>query len=307
MTRPTAVVLRNPRARRAANAVRPDVLHTLGTRYDVRVVTPESARETTELAAQAARDGVQVVIAAGGDGTARAVAQGLAGTDVPLALLPVGTANDLARALGLPRDVRLAAARIVAQRVRAVDVVDTGDALFCTVGGLGLVSRSAFLVNELKMARGATRVASSAAGASIYKLAATAALLAHGGESRALQVSWLTPQGVRHDESVQVHGAFIANQRYLGGGLALPSGSVDDDGVFELCLVRRTSRVRLLDAFARLSLGLPIPASVLRIIPATEAHLAIGEADALLGDGERLGAGRLFTLRARHRALRVVI
>ncbi|MGZ8456402.1 MAG: diacylglycerol/lipid kinase family protein, partial [Gemmatirosa sp.] len=264
--------------------MRPDVLHTLGTRYDVRVVTPESARETTELAAQAARDGVQVVIAAGGDGTARAVAQGLAGTDVPLALLPVGTANDLARALGLPRDVRLAAARIVAQRVRAVDVVDTGDALFCTVGGLGLVSRSAFLVNELKMARGATRVAASAAGASIYKLAATAALLAHGGESRALQVSWLTPQGVRHDESVQVHGAFIANQRYLGGGLALPSGSVDDDGVFELCLVRRTSRVRLLDAFARLSLGLPIPASVLRIIPATEAHLAIGEADALLGD-----------------------
>jgi diacylglycerol kinase (ATP) len=304
---PVAVVVRNPRARRAAHALHADVLHTLGTRYDVRVATPDSAREVTACAAQAARDGSAIVIAAGGDGTARAVAQGLVGTDVPLALLPVGTANDLARALGLPRDARAAAARIVAGRIRAVDVVDAGDALFCTVGGLGLVSRSAFLVNEMKAAGGVARAAASAAGAFVYKLAATSALFTHGGATRMLQVSWLTPQGVRRDESLRVHGAFIANQRFLGGGLALPSGSVDDDGVFELCLVRETPRARLLDAFTRLSLGLPIPPEVLRIIPATEAHLAIGEADALLGDGERLGAGRLFTLRARPRALRVIV
>jgi diacylglycerol kinase (ATP) len=304
---PVAVVLRNPRARRAAHALRADVLHTLGTRYDVRVVTPDSATELTALAARAAQDGAALVIAAGGDGTARAAAQGVVGTDVPLALLPVGTANDLARALGLPRDARAAAARIVAGGVRAVDVIDAGSTIFCTVGGLGLVSRSAFLVNEVKAGGALARAAASAAGASIYRLTATCALLAHGRASRTVQVSWLTPQGVRRDESLRIHGAFVANQRYLGGGLALPSGSVDDDGVFELCFVRETTRPRLLDAFTRLSLGLPIPPSILHVIPATEAHLAIDEADALLGDGERLGAGRLFTLRSRRRALRVVV
>jgi diacylglycerol kinase family enzyme len=301
------VLLRNPRARRAAHALRPDVLRTLGARYEVHVVTPDSASDLTHHAAHAVCEGVALVIAAGGDGTARAAAQGLVDSDVPLALLPVGTANDLARALEIPRDPGAAAARIVEGRVRAVDVVDTGGSLFCTVGGLGLVSRSAFLVNDIKARGGLARAAASAVGASIYKLTATSALLAHGGESRALQVSWLTPQGVRHDESLRVHGAFIANQRYLGGGLSLPSGSVDDDGVFELCLVTQTPRVRLLDAFTRLSLGVRIPPGVLRVIPATEAHLALGEADALLGDGERLGGGRLFTLRVRHRALRVVV
>lgn len=46
--------------------------------------------------------GARLVIAAGGDGTARGVAAGLAGTGVPMAILPVGTANLAARNLGLP-------------------------------------------------------------------------------------------------------------------------------------------------------------------------------------------------------------
>lgn len=301
-----AVVVRNPRARRAADALRPDVLRALGARYDVTVVTPDDAAGVTRAAAAAARDGAALVVAAGGDGTARAVAQGLAGTDVPLALLPVGTANDLARALGLPRDLVAAATRAVTGHVRAIDVVDAGDSLFCTVGGLGIVARSAFLVNALKARGGAVRAAASAAGASVYRLAATSALLRHGGDTQALQVSWLTPQGVRRDESLRVHGLFVASQRFLGGGLALPGVGADDDGVFELCLVPATSRPRLLDAFARLALGLPIPDGVLRVLPATEAHLALGDEGALLGDGERLACGRLFALRARPRALQVI-
>ncbi|GLC26496.1 diacylglycerol/lipid kinase family protein [Roseisolibacter agri] len=307
MALPPAVVVRNPRARRAADALHPDVLRTLGARYDVTVVTPDDAAGVTCAAASAARDGASLVVAAGGDGTARAVAQGLVGTGVPLALLPAGTANDLARALGLPRNVVAAAARATTGDARAIDVVEAGGAVFCTVGGLGIVAHSAFMVNALKARGGTVRAAASAAGSAIYKLTASAALLRHGGDTRTLQASWLTPQGVRHDETLRIHGAFVATQRYLGGGLSLPHVGADDDGVFELLLVPATSRPRLLDAFTRLSLGLPIPDGVLRVIPATEAHLALGDEDALLGDGECLASGRLFTLRARQRALRVIV
>jgi diacylglycerol kinase (ATP) len=304
---PTAVVLHNPKARRAELALSPAVLRALGRRWGVDVRTPSDAADATRQAGEAARRGVGVVVAAGGDGTARAVAQGLVGTGVPMALLPVGTAGDLARALGLPRDPAAAAERAAAGQARAVDVVDAGGQVFCTVGGLGIVSRAAFLANAVRARAGAVRTAARAAGASIYRLTATAALLSHGAETRALTLSWLTPAGVRRDETLEVHGAFITNQRYCGGGLSVPSGAVDDDGVFELCLVPRTSRARLLDAFTRLSLGLAVPPSVLRVIPAREAHLALSVADGLLGDGEALGSGRVFSLRSRPRALRVLV
>ena len=57
------------------------------------------------LARAAVAAGARMVVAAGGDGTVRACAQALAGTQVPLAIVPLGTANLAARALGIPAGV----------------------------------------------------------------------------------------------------------------------------------------------------------------------------------------------------------
>ena len=306
MPAPTALLLVNARARRAALAHDPAIRRALAARWRIELLTPTSADDTTRLAAEAADAGIALVIAAGGDGTARAVAQALAGRDTVLGVLPLGTANDLARALRLSRDPLAAARRLAVAEPRAVDVVDAGARLFATVGGLGLVTRSALDVTRLKARGPLVRGAARLAGTGIYKLTAAAALLAHGGDTRRLRLSHLTPAGARHDETYDVHGVFVANQRYLGGGLRLPPASRDDDGVFELCLVLRTGRARLLEAFARLTLRLPIPDRVLAVVPAREAHLVTSRPDVLLGDGDALAEGSLFHLRARPRALRVL-
>lgn len=71
----------------------------------------------TLLARQAVREGRDLVIACGGDGTNNEVVNGLAGSKVPLAVLPAGTANILAKELGIPWDIPLAA-RLIASGTR---------------------------------------------------------------------------------------------------------------------------------------------------------------------------------------------
>ena len=65
--------------------------------------------DATEFARQSVTDGYDLVIASGGDGTNNEVVNGLAGSNIPLAVLPSGTANILAKELGIPWDVRRAA------------------------------------------------------------------------------------------------------------------------------------------------------------------------------------------------------
>ena len=75
-------------------------------------------------AQEALRAGADVVIAAGGDGTVRCVAEELAGTDTPMALIPLGTGNLLARNLGLSvDDLADAAHTALAGTERRIDVV----------------------------------------------------------------------------------------------------------------------------------------------------------------------------------------
>jgi YegS/Rv2252/BmrU family lipid kinase len=78
----------------------------------------------TEIAQKAAATGRQLVIACGGDGTLNEVVNGLAtqqnGNSVPLALLPGGTANVLAKELGLPWDIPRAAKKLINGEVKDI-------------------------------------------------------------------------------------------------------------------------------------------------------------------------------------------
>lgn len=66
--------------------------------------------------------GADLVIAGGGDGTLSAILQGLVGAGLPLGILPLGTANDLAKTLGIPNDLRQATDIIAQGCTRRIDV-----------------------------------------------------------------------------------------------------------------------------------------------------------------------------------------
>ncbi len=78
------------------------------------------------LARQAVPAGARLVFAAGGDGTVRACAQAIAGTGIPLAIVPLGTANLTARALGIPSRADRALEAGFSGRDRRIDLARVG-------------------------------------------------------------------------------------------------------------------------------------------------------------------------------------
>jgi len=123
-----ALLIHNPNAGNGGNGRRRlldqarRILSSNGIEADLAETTGPG--DAIEIAQQAVRDRRQLVIACGGDGTLNEIVNGLAhlsnGDRVPLALLPGGTANILAKELDLPWDIPRAAKRLINGRVREV-------------------------------------------------------------------------------------------------------------------------------------------------------------------------------------------
>jgi diacylglycerol kinase (ATP) len=123
-----ALLIHNPNAGSGGNARRTKVdearriLESRGIRADLQETTAPG--EAIEIAKRATTDGRQLVIACGGDGTVNEVVNGLAGPQnghrVPLALLPAGTANVLAKELELSWDIPKAAEQLASGEVREI-------------------------------------------------------------------------------------------------------------------------------------------------------------------------------------------
>jgi diacylglycerol kinase (ATP) len=121
------LVVFNPKAgsARSAQALR----ERLSERGNVALVEPESPEETRLAAARAKQEGYDLIVAAGGDGTIHAVVNGLAPDfgGARLAVLPLGTGNDLRRTLAIPEDPLEALNLLDGGAERLIDVfrVDT--------------------------------------------------------------------------------------------------------------------------------------------------------------------------------------
>ena len=169
------------------------------------------------IAAQAT--GVDLVIIGGGDGTLNAAAKGVMAAKRPMAILPTGTANDLARTLGIPTDVESAVAMIADAAVKAIDVGSVNDRLFFNVASIGL---SAELAQEL------TRDVKRRFGKLGYGLTAIKVLL-RASPFRA-DITGSAP-GVRRVSTLQVA---VGNGRFYGGGNVVQKTARIDDGRLDL-------------------------------------------------------------------------
>ncbi len=195
--------------------------------------------QATDLAGDLAREGrVEAVFALGGDGTAREVACGLLGSQTHLGILPGGTANLMALALGLPRDPVAAAAVLCHASARPFDVGLAGASAFLMMISAGLDARAVAALDRGFKTR----------------LGKTAVLL------QGLREWWrygFPEIEVMADGRQLPPATFLAvcNIPYYGGNYRMAPGARPDDRRFELVTFHGSGRAATLAFFLGLISG----------------------------------------------------
>jgi YegS/Rv2252/BmrU family lipid kinase len=212
-----ALLLVNPHACRGENNLTATIAHlrSLGFDLDEQYVDhPRSISKTIREYGER----VDLVIVGGGDGTLNTAIEGLIDTHLPLGILPLGTANDLARTLGIPTNLVDACEVIARGRQQWIDLGWVNGKHFFNVASLGLsVQITQQLNREVKRRWGVLAYAITALRV-LFQSAPFAAEIRVQGESCKIR-------------TVQIA---IGNGRYYGGGLTVMEDAAINDQRLDL-------------------------------------------------------------------------
>ncbi len=194
----------------------------------------DSGRGATESAREA---GADVVAIAGGDGTVRIASEVLAGSGIPVALLPLGTGNLLARNLRIPlNDLERAVGVVFSGEERAVDVCraeveypsgERAGFAFVVMAGIGL---------DASMAKETTASAKRRLGWGAYVFPIARSILANR------KISFHYRVDGERTRSARAHTVIVGNCGTLTGNMLLLPAAEVDDGLIDVVMLRPRGR-----------------------------------------------------------------
>jgi YegS/Rv2252/BmrU family lipid kinase len=182
---------------------------------------------------------VDVIVLAGGDGTVHDAAEELIEAELPFGILPRGTANDLARAVGLPLDVRRAAEVIVAGHTKRIDVGEVNKKLFFNVAHIGLGAALDDALSDGMKKR---------LGPLAYTVAAALSLT---------KIRRFRAEIVADDKrlAVRTYGVTVGNGRFFGGAGLVAEEATIDDGLLHLFALKTKNPLQMLRLLPSLMKG----------------------------------------------------
>ena len=191
--------------------------------------------DAVALAQRAKQDGFELVIAVGGDGTiyetvnglARAAGAGVAGT---LGIIPIGSGNDFVKMLDIPSGWQAACRRIAHGGPRRVDIGRIDDRFFVNNVGMGFDAQVGIEALKVTWARGKAVYMVALARNMLFSYRTPNVKIEMDGESFSRQITLLT----------------VGNGRCSGGGFWLTPSAEIDDGLFDVCIGRKMSKLQIL-------------------------------------------------------------
>ena len=194
--------------------------------HAVEVGITWNAGDGEALASAAADKGTDVVIACGGDGTLNEVVNGLDGRDVPLGVVPLGTANDFARQTGIPEDANHAMDVILRRKPVRIDTASMNGRRFLNVstGGVGAE---------------ATAETPADAKASLGPLAYAITAVRKWAENEQRHATF---ESAGFGLDVDFLAFAVGSARVTGGGNTMTPDASVTDGLVDLCVIEAMSR-----------------------------------------------------------------
>lgn len=240
---------------------------------EVEVIEAPTAHLVSERIRVAITSGADTVVTAGGDGSAHLVCQLVAETDAALGLIPTGSGNDAARALGLPRQSPLQAADLILHGTpRSLDLGKVGPTWFLTIMAAGFDAITHDRAGRMRFPPGP----------SVYSAAVLRELPRFTPRSYVLDID---------GEQRQVEAMLVAvgNTESYGGGLRMCAGADPTDGYFDVVIIHPTTRLEMLKIFPKVRNGGHLGHPAYERVRARRITVAAAGV-AAYADGERLGA-----------------
>jgi diacylglycerol kinase family enzyme len=186
-----------------------------------QILVTSAADSGEGLARRALKAGAELVICAGGDGTVAACARALAGTSVPLAIVPTGSANLTARALGIPAATDAALTTGFSGRDKRVDLATADGTLFAAMAGIGLDAAVVGATPDAAKRLAGWPAYAGAAVAQVLRRAATFTVRLDGGETLTRRARSVT----------------VGNSGALPGGFPIMPEARVDDGLLDVVIL----------------------------------------------------------------------
>lgn len=284
-------VVVNPAAGRGRSAAATEralcALTALGA--EPTLVPSSNVAEATAAVTCLRGQGCDRLVVIGGDGLVHHALGALAGSDMVLGIIPVGTGNDVASALGLPADPAAAAAAALGLPT-ILDAVDLGGGRWAaSVATVGFAADVNAWAERLSWPRGAGR----------YTVATLACLKSM--RPRAFQITLDGAPPMLLEAALVA----VANTAMFGGGMRIAPHADPTDGQLDVVVIGAVGRLELLASFARVFRGSHLSHRAVTSYRATEVVLHSEDtADQLWADGEQIGPLPV-TLSARRAVWRV--
>jgi YegS/Rv2252/BmrU family lipid kinase len=223
-----ALVLVNPKARRGREAAAPVAAaltdHGFSPRLEPFESLPEIARDIVRL-----RQEADLVVVCGGDGSVSSAALAAKESGLPLGIIPLGTANDLARTLSIPLDIAGAVRVIADGHRREVDLGTVNGHAFFNVASIGLSTELAASLDPLTKKR-------------FGRLGYAIAALKVAAKVRPFRAH-IEEKGATAD--VRTYQVAVGNGRHYGGGNVVEANAAIDDGHLDLYSLEMANVLKL--------------------------------------------------------------
>jgi diacylglycerol kinase (ATP) len=272
----TAILIANPSAgiyAQNTQQLQETLIYLRMQGWQAELYLTQHAGDAKRLAREAVEKGAEMVVAVGGDGTINEIIQELAGSETALGVLPSGTVNVWAREVGIPLENEKAREILVHGQTRRVDLGQINERYFLLMVGIGIDGEITHAVENRSLKK---------LGVLGYLIMATWLSINYNGFRSFIQIG----EKIIRSNALQI---VIGNTQLYAGTMKYTWLAKCDDGLLDMCIVRKRGRLERLELLINLLLHRQKRSELIRYETSTEIKIRTRQQVAIQVDGDAMG------------------